>query len=327
MSVKSIAFAGFASVASAHILMTSPAPYPLIGGVMNAPLEATGAPFPCGTNSFTGVESTVWEAGSTQNIQLKGTAVHGGGSCQVSVTTDLQPSAGSVWKVIKSIEGGCPARNQAGNIEPGSAELPLPEGYDVEIPDLPSGSYTMAWTWFNKIGNREMYMNCAPIEITGGSGSVDPNSLPDMMVANIPAGNGCSTAEGVDVQFPNPGENVVQFGSGTYGPPSGNCGGSGGDMPPVSGNPITEPKPPVKPPVDPKPPVQPPVDPKPPVQPPVDPKPPVQPPSGGACTEGNWKCIDGSSFSRCASGAWSVVMSVAAGTKCVVGESATLTLA
>ncbi|KAI1147805.1 hypothetical protein F4825DRAFT_436189 [Nemania diffusa] len=47
----------------------------------------------------------------------------------------------------------------------------------------------------------------------------------------------------------------------------------------------------------------------------------------GACTdEGAWNCIDGTSFQRCASGQWSVVMSMAAGTKCAPGESDTLSL-
>jgi hypothetical protein len=313
MFSQSITYAALASVASAHIVMTSPPIFPLIGGVMNAPLHgASGAPFPCGTTSFTGVQSTVWEAGSTQNIKFMGTAVHGGGSCQVSVTTDTNPTANSAWKVIKSIEGGCPARNQAGNIEPGSAELPLPEGYDVEIPDLPSGSYTMAWTWFNKIGNREMYMNCAPIEITGGSGAVDPNSLPNMLVANVPAAAGCSTTEGVEIQFPDGGSNVVQYGSGPYGPPVGECGpvGSGQVSPPTQEAPPTTEAPVEAPPTQ------------------VNPiqAPPAQAPSG-SCTEGNFKCIDGSSFAMCAAGAWSVSMPVAAGTSCVVGESNTLNLA
>ncbi|KAI1368880.1 hypothetical protein F5Y08DRAFT_294088 [Xylaria arbuscula] len=47
----------------------------------------------------------------------------------------------------------------------------------------------------------------------------------------------------------------------------------------------------------------------------------------GACSdEGAWNCIDGSSFQRCASGQWSAVMAMAAGTSCTVGESATLNM-
>ncbi|KAI0102418.1 lytic polysaccharide monooxygenase [Nemania sp. FL0031] len=47
----------------------------------------------------------------------------------------------------------------------------------------------------------------------------------------------------------------------------------------------------------------------------------------GACTnEGAWNCIDGTSFQRCASGQWSVAMSMAAGTQCTPGESDTLSM-
>ncbi|KAI0973078.1 hypothetical protein F4678DRAFT_38350 [Xylaria arbuscula] len=47
----------------------------------------------------------------------------------------------------------------------------------------------------------------------------------------------------------------------------------------------------------------------------------------GACTnEGAWNCIDGTSFQRCASGQWSVVQSMAAGTKCSPGVSSNLSM-
>ena len=308
MLTKSLTYAGLASVASAHIVMTNPPMFPLQGVDANAPLYgASGAPFPCGTTSFTGVQSTMWKAGSVENIKFKGTAVHGGGSCQISVTTDLNPTEKSVWKVIKSIHGGCPARNQPGNIDPANAELPLPEGYDVEVPDLPTGSYTLAWTWFNKVGNREMYMNCAPIEITGGSGSVDPSSLPDMMVANIPQSS-CKTLETFDIEFPNPGENVVKYGSGPYGPPSGDCGSVGAAPQPVDEKPAEVP-----------------VGNTTPVENTTPPPPP--PPPSGSCTPGYFKCIDGKTYSQCAPSGWSVAMPVAPGTSCTVGEGPTLNVA
>ncbi|KAI1506631.1 hypothetical protein F5X99DRAFT_11434 [Biscogniauxia marginata] len=42
----------------------------------------------------------------------------------------------------------------------------------------------------------------------------------------------------------------------------------------------------------------------------------------GSCdTEGAWNCIDGSNFQRCASGQWSAVIPMAAGTKCSAGVS------
>jgi hypothetical protein len=76
--------------------------------------------------------------------------------------------------------------------------------------DLTSGEYTLAWTWFNKVGNREMYMNCAPIQITGNT-DLQQNqygSRPEMLRANID--NGCSTTEGKDVKFPDPGDSIIR---------------------------------------------------------------------------------------------------------------------
>ena len=79
-----------------------------------------------------------------------------------------------------------------------------------------------------------MYMNCASVTI-GGSGSrikrdeLDKRALsgPDIFRANI--GNGCSTTEGKDVVFPNPGT-VIEYGGNpsARAPPTGNCGSSGG---------------------------------------------------------------------------------------------------
>lgn len=48
-------------------------------------------------------------------------------------------------------------------------------------------------------------------------------------------------------------------------------------------------------------------------------------PVGSSCApEGQWNCIGGTSFQRCASGSWSAVIQMAPGTKCTAGEDATL---
>jgi hypothetical protein len=48
----------------------------------------------------------------------------------------------------------------------------------------------------------------------------------------------------------------------------------------------------------------------------------------GPCTnEGDWNCIGGTSFQRCASGSWSAAMQMAAGTSCTPGISSELTMA
>lgn len=147
---------------------------------------------------------------------------------QVSVTYDENPTAESTWKVITSIEGGCPARDTAGNLgDDTSATAPDPYTYNFTVPDdIPSGKAVLAWTWFNKVGNREMYMNCALVDLTGTSGSKSSyDALPDMFTANI--GNGCSTADNKDVSFPDAGLVVQSLGSGDdYAAPVGSCGSS-----------------------------------------------------------------------------------------------------
>ena len=64
-------------------------------------------------------------------------------------------------------------------------------------------------------------MNCAMVTIAGGA---SPHALsgPEVFKANI--GNGCTTAAGTDVVFPNPGPNI-QYGVGAFvrAPPSGSC--------------------------------------------------------------------------------------------------------
>lgn len=236
MYSKVFAISGLATLASGHILMTNPVPYGK-ANLDNSPLLADGSNFPCKMRS--GVydaqgASNVYAQGSTQQLSFQGTAVHGGGSCQVSVTTDAKPDKNSVWKVIKSIEGGCPAKGQTGNMG-NSANAEVPFKYDFTVPkELASGNYTLAWTWFNKVGNREMYMNCAPLTVTGNSGTESfMNGLPDMFVANV--GNDCTTPDSKDVKFPNPGKAVEQLNGATSAfamPTAGSCqkpssGGSG----------------------------------------------------------------------------------------------------
>ena len=116
----------------------------------------------------------------------------------MSITFDEEPTKESVFKVVQTFEGSCPSENNA------QLTFNIPK-------DFPNAERaTLAWTWFNKIGNREMYMDCAPISITGGSDNKDYyESLPDMLVANI-ATTDCSIEEGNDLEVPDPGEFVLQ---------------------------------------------------------------------------------------------------------------------
>lgn len=387
-----------ATAASAHMKISNPVPYGA-STLSNGPLDGNGLDFPC--KQRTGVyelegASNVYAQGSTQQLSFIGSAVHGGGSCQVSVTTDAQPDKNSVWKVIKSIEGGCPAQGQTGNMGDDAAAVD-PFKYDYTIPkELASGNYTLAWTWFNKVGNREMYMNCAPLTVTGSGGSKDfLNTLPDMFQANIFGTDNCGTLPDTDLQFPNPGKDVVQSNGATnaFAAPT-KCaaatGGSGGNAPAPTGGakttaaavqpsqappqsvpggvfitspPASQPaatqpaasKPVASQPAASQPAVSQPVVTSAPVaNPPAQSQAPApatsaaaalppapssgsnassgSSPSGGfaagtACsTEGQWNCIDGTHFQRCASGSWSAPQAVSAGTTCKSGQAENLNM-
>jgi hypothetical protein len=227
--------ASMASFVQGHMIMKSPIPYGK-SSLNNSPLAGDGSDFPCKQRS--GVydaegASNVAAIGEPQTLSFIGGATHGGGSCQVSLTTDLQPTKNSKWMVIKSIEGGCPSDaegNLSGNPSDTGAstfQYTIPEG-------IAPGDYTIAWTWFNHIGNREMYMNCGPMTVTGAKKkrraenkrAKRQTSFPDIYKANI--GNGCVTPDQVDLVFPNPGADVQTAGKGPYATPA--CdGGAGGN--------------------------------------------------------------------------------------------------
>ncbi|EED17859.1 conserved hypothetical protein [Talaromyces stipitatus ATCC 10500] len=377
-----------ASTVQGHMKMSSPQPFGQ-DSLNNSPLAADGSDFPCklrgDTYSFTPatLAANTYHVGDSPELSLVGGATHGGGSCQISLTTDLEPTKNSKWMVIHSIEGGCPV-NAAGNIG-NDANAPDPTKFHFPIPDIAPGRYTLAWTWFNRIGNREMYMNCAPVQILAKGGSKKREEktsiskradFPQMFVANI---NGCTTTEGVDIRFPNPGSSVEQLGqasnlqpsgqpacSGGSGPVTGvvpasqptgstSAGGSSGSSSSASGGasggssgsagaagsgstegaPTTfataaQPTTATAPENTVQPVASPPAEPS------------ANPGAGagtgasggatsggltGACSsEGMWNCIGGKSYQRCASGAWSAVQPIAAGTTCQSGQSATLNI-
>ncbi|KAH8760414.1 hypothetical protein F5883DRAFT_465270, partial [Diaporthe sp. PMI_573] len=211
--------------ARGHTLMQNPVPFPS-QLKDNGPMKNDGSNWPCsGETEFdpNGIMN-IWDRGSTQHLQAMGGASHGGGSCQISVTYDLKPTVRSTWRVIHSIQGGCPIRNLTETNYGDSATTLLPDIYNFTIPDwLPLGRAVMAWTWYGRWSVPEMFMNCAPIMVLGGRG---PNTLasldisrddseltaqwdraPLMFEANN--GNGCWTAnKGSCVEFPEPGESL-----------------------------------------------------------------------------------------------------------------------
>jgi hypothetical protein len=230
MSIRSIiSVAAFMVSANAHMIMQSPVPYS-VDKLDNGPITADQ--FPCKSNlGFTVSKMNAMAVGEKQSLSFKGSAVHGGGSCQLSVTTDTTPTKNSVFKVIKTMEGGCPG-------------VDGPETFDFELPaSIPNGKATFAWTWFAKLsGGPEMYMNCAPIEVTGGASDKSGfEALPDMLVANIATAS-CKSPTSKVLKIPNPGKNLQ-----ISGPESdivdgtGDCGASSGSPPASPSSPAGQP--------------------------------------------------------------------------------------
>ena len=203
-------FSTFITPSLCHMQMSWPYPlrseynpantYQNIDYSMTDPLNADGSNFPC--KGYQNDRSTqpvvIYTAGSTYNMTLAGSAMHGGGSCQLSLSYDN----GATFSVIESMVGGCP----------------LTTKYDFTIPSYaPAGVALLAWTWQNLIGNREYYMNCAEVNIvsTGAKKlrrrqSYDSFAqLPYIWKGNLAGINNCATQENVSVVYPQPGPEVV----------------------------------------------------------------------------------------------------------------------
>lgn len=163
------------------------------------PLHDDGSNFPCkhyhrDSNPSEWRFTADYIAGEDYSITFDGTATHLGGSCQLSLSYD----EGKTFRVIKSIEGGCP----------------LTTGYNFTIPAIAATSQAaiFSWTWFNREGFREMYQNCVPVQIrrrSPGPGNTLQH-LPLIYECNI--GNNCRTLEYRRLCFPNPGP-VLEVGN------------------------------------------------------------------------------------------------------------------
>lgn len=228
------------TAANAHLAIQQPPPIP--GSDSKSPLDPSGSNFPCQGADLSQGTVTNMAVGSSQplkfNIGANGEnwAVHGGGSCQISITYETDPAklkSPSSWSVIHSFVGGCPT-NAKLNLDPAAMACTgsdssncVNQGFTFSIPpEVKSGNAIMAWTWFNNVGNREMYMNCARVSITGGSGNLA--GLPSLFTANI--GNGCATTEDFNTDFPNPGNYVTKDSTLNYPlkAPVGSCGSGAG---------------------------------------------------------------------------------------------------
>ncbi|KAM0699156.1 hypothetical protein Q7P36_001202 [Cladosporium allicinum] len=207
------------SMASAHMFLAEPKP--IQGNAIKDPLDPSGSNFPCHGAALPTSGGQKLVAGETFPLKLEladgaNTAVHGGGSCQLAILSDTTNAADPAsWNVIYSIEGGCPS-NTKGNLDntPNGAvactsndQGDCVHSWDVPMPKgVKSGNAILSWTWFNTIGNREMYQNCVNVDITGGSGD---GTFPPLFVANLAGINSVVTTAESDVLFPEPGEFVT----------------------------------------------------------------------------------------------------------------------
>ncbi|ORX98805.1 hypothetical protein K493DRAFT_213751 [Basidiobolus meristosporus CBS 931.73] len=165
---------GVSSTVMAHMSMTKPAPRnskynsfykgDAIDYNMDAPLN-DGYAYPC-RGYGAGPSVATYTAGGSVQVQLDGGAPHNGGHCQFSLSVD----GGKTFVVLKTVLGDCMIATRS---------------YTVDIPkSAPNGKVIFGWTWINKTGNREYYMNCADITIQGGSGQCV--SGPKNLIANLP---------------------------------------------------------------------------------------------------------------------------------------------
>lgn len=188
---------GLLSLGNCHMKMSSPVPFD-VANLDNSPLKPDGSDYPCKTCGYKISAMNKIPVNEPVLLKLDGSAIHGGGTCQIAISMDEEPTKESKFKVIQTYQGDCPPK--AGT------------GLTFNIPkDFPNAERaTLAWSWFNQIGNREMYLNLAPIQITGGSDNkAYLDALPDMFVANVPATD-CTTSEMSDPTIPNPGNFIIK---------------------------------------------------------------------------------------------------------------------
>lgn len=120
--------------------------------------------FPC--KGFPKGPSVTTYESNTIAITLEGTAVHGGGHCQFGVSYDDKK-----FVVLKTVVGNCLLDRMS---------------YSFDIPkDAKGGDVTVFWTWINRIGNREYYMECADVTMNT-NGNTTNISGKELLIVNLP---------------------------------------------------------------------------------------------------------------------------------------------
>jgi hypothetical protein len=236
--------ASLMSSASAHMIMTEPAQWtiPDVDAETGnqAPLKHIPSDFPCQGAAAEEVAAE-YMPGNKYDLKLAGSAVHGGGSAQMLISYKFPPSNNPEdWRVLTSWMGQHPA-SPGDNNYPADPTFPNPDNGNMKFTiheGLPSGKAIVAWSWFNKIGNREMYMKCSTVSI-GGSSEEAPDAMNEAAVKALPimfkANTGECETPSANIKFPYPGKDVVEKGelteigadSGCYlGAPGGGDGAS-----------------------------------------------------------------------------------------------------
>ncbi|KAG0271954.1 hypothetical protein BGZ95_000178 [Linnemannia exigua] len=139
---------------------------------INAPIGTSDSKnFPICKHTVPYTKRTSFKAGQTISTKYSVGAAHGGGHCQWALSYDN----GKTWVVLKTMIRNC--------LKGASGSYSVP----VQIPaDAPSGKATFMWLWNNAIGNRELYSNCADIEIKGTNGGSIKGVAP--LIANYGQG-------------------------------------------------------------------------------------------------------------------------------------------
>ncbi|KAI8054212.1 hypothetical protein BDF22DRAFT_613377, partial [Syncephalis plumigaleata] len=162
----------------AHMRMDYPVPrahpnnrgYGHIDYDLDAPLNdrSLGGPFPC-KHQKPGPMTTTLHAGRPVLTRFGRGNPHKGGHCQFALSYDN----GRHWVVLRTVVAVCFAGHS-----PYTIRVPIPKG-------ARNGRALFAWTWIAAEGQREYYMNCADVRITGGEdhGTV---TGPELLVAQLP---------------------------------------------------------------------------------------------------------------------------------------------
>ncbi|KXN67569.1 hypothetical protein CONCODRAFT_42713, partial [Conidiobolus coronatus NRRL 28638] len=123
-------------------------------------------PYPC-KGAPVGEPQAVWKAGQTYDIAFEYAAIHNGGHCQFGLSWDNAKTIVTIKTIMKRcfLDG-----------------VTIP----VTIPaSAPPGNVTFTWTWVNAAGNREYYMNCVDVTLTGGPANGKVTG-PENLRANMP---------------------------------------------------------------------------------------------------------------------------------------------